>query len=199
MKLACDSISLTQWQSYSSRQSRSVPRVTCQCPHASIANRFVESNAYRTLGWVSYTQLAANLFPCFAKLQDRSHRRLIFRALSSTPMASHCLTTSWKTQNKRKHLTTRCLAGKPVSSVDGSIYIPSTLNYLRSERDSASVFLVDVAGNKGHDISSLRTRFPDLPGRLVLQDLPQTFEDLPPLVDIEVMPHDMFTEQPIKG
>ena len=67
------------------------------------------------------------------------------------------------------------------------------------ERDSASVFLVDVAGGKGHDISSLRTRFPDLPGRLVLQDLPQTFEDLPTPVDIEAMPHDMFTEQPIKG
>ena len=68
-----------------------------------------------------------------------------------------------------------------------------------SERDSASVFLVDVAGGEGHDISSLRTRFPDLPGRLVLQDLPQTFEDLPTPVGIEMMPHDMFTEQPIKG
>ncbi len=68
-----------------------------------------------------------------------------------------------------------------------------------SDRHSASVFLVDVAGGKGHDISSLRTRFPDLPGRLVLQDLPRTFEDLPRPVDIEVMPHDLFTEQPIKG
>ena len=68
-----------------------------------------------------------------------------------------------------------------------------------STQDNESVFLVDVAGGKGHDISSLRTRFPDLPGRLVLQDLPQTFEDLPTLVDIEMMPHDIFTEQPIKG
>ena len=68
-----------------------------------------------------------------------------------------------------------------------------------SERDSASVFLVDVAGGKGHDISSLRTRFPDLPGRLVLQDLPRTLEGLSTSVDIEMMPHDLFTEQPIKG
>lgn len=68
-----------------------------------------------------------------------------------------------------------------------------------SERDSASVFLVDVAGGKGHDILSLRTRFPDLPGRLVLQDLPQTLEDLPTHDHIEIMPYDMFTEQPIKG
>ena len=68
-----------------------------------------------------------------------------------------------------------------------------------STQDSESVFLVDVAGGNGHDISSLRTRFPDLPGRLVLQDLPQTFEDLPLLVNIEMMPHDMFTEQRIKG
>ena len=79
------------------------------------------------------------------------------------------------------------------------IYPINSQLFAGSERDSASVFLVDVAGNKGRDISSLRTRFPDIPGRLVLQDLPQTFEDPPPLVDIEVMPHDMFTEQPIKG
>ena len=68
-----------------------------------------------------------------------------------------------------------------------------------SKRDRASVFLVDVAGGKGHDISSLRTRFPDLPGRLVLQDLPRTLENLPTPIDIEIMPHDLFTEQPIAG
>ena len=79
------------------------------------------------------------------------------------------------------------------------IYPINSQLFAGSERDSASVFLVDVAGGKGHDISNLRTRFPDLPGRLVLQDLPQTFEDLPTPVGIEMMPHDMFTEQPIKG
>ena len=79
------------------------------------------------------------------------------------------------------------------------IYPIKSQLFAGSEQDSKSVFLVDVAGGKGHDISSLKTRFSDLPGRLVLQDLPQTFEDFPTLVDIEMMPHDMFTEQPIKG
>ena len=61
------------------------------------------------------------------------------------------------------------------------------------------MFLVDVAGGKGHDVSSLRARFPNLPGRLVLQDLPRTLEDLTPRDGIEIMPHNVFTEQPIKG
>ena len=79
------------------------------------------------------------------------------------------------------------------------IYPLKSQLFAGSEQESASVFLVSVAGGNGRDISSLRTRFPDLPGRLVLQDLPQTFENLPPIDGIEIMPHDMFTEQPIKG
>ena len=79
------------------------------------------------------------------------------------------------------------------------IYPLKSQLFAGSEQDNESVFLVSVAGGNGRDISGLRTRFPDLPGRLVLQDLPQTFNDLLPVDDIEMMPHDMFTEQPIKG
>ena len=79
------------------------------------------------------------------------------------------------------------------------IYPLKSQLFAGSEQDNESVFLVSVAGGNGRDISSLRTRFPDLPGRLVVQDLPQTFENIPPLVDVEMIPQDMFTEQPIKG
>lgn len=68
-----------------------------------------------------------------------------------------------------------------------------------SKQGDDAVFLVDVAGGKGHDISSLSSRFPDLPGRLIVQDLPRTFEDYTPPKGIEAMPHDIFTEQPIEG
>lgn len=60
--------------------------------------------------------------------------------------------------------------------------------------------LVDVAGGKGHDIAQFHQRFPDLPGKLTLQDLPQTFEHLPSKPEgITLMGHDFFTDQPIKG
>lgn len=68
-----------------------------------------------------------------------------------------------------------------------------------TDQSSEGVFLVDVAGGKGHDISSLKSRFPDLPGRLVVQDLPRTFEDYVAPEGIEADPYDIFTKQPIKG
>ncbi|KAI7207155.1 hypothetical protein KC352_g17838 [Hortaea werneckii] len=62
------------------------------------------------------------------------------------------------------------------------------------------VLLVDVGGGKGHDIASFRENFSDLPGRLILQDLPQTFACLQERPDgIELMEHDFFQEQPVKG
>ncbi|KAI7543217.1 hypothetical protein KC331_g7521 [Hortaea werneckii] len=62
------------------------------------------------------------------------------------------------------------------------------------------VLLVDVGGGKGHDVASFRENFPDLPGRLILQDLPQTFASLQERPDgIEIMEHDFFKEQPVKG
>jgi demethylsterigmatocystin 6-O-methyltransferase len=41
-------------------------------------------------------------------------------------------------------------------------------------------FFVDIGGGVGHMCIALRERFPNLPGRLVLQDLPGTIDNLPP-------------------
>ncbi|KAI9698905.1 MAG: hypothetical protein M1820_007326 [Bogoriella megaspora] len=66
---------------------------------------------------------------------------------------------------------------------------------------SEDVLIVDVGGNKGHEVASFHDKHPDAPGRLIVQDLP-------PVVDsykhnspqyIEWMSHDFFTPQPIKG
>lgn len=62
------------------------------------------------------------------------------------------------------------------------------------------VLLVDVGGATGHDLVAFHEQYPDLPGRLILQDLPITItevKDLPRI--IEPMEYDFFTEQPIKG
>ncbi|KAJ5625074.1 Winged helix-turn-helix transcription repressor DNA-binding [Penicillium lagena] len=60
--------------------------------------------------------------------------------------------------------------------------------------------LVDMGGSFGHDLSDFRRKWPNAPGRLVLQDLPEvvsSVKDLHP--SIEVTAHDFFTEQPVKG
>ncbi|PLB37615.1 o-methyltransferase [Aspergillus candidus] len=59
---------------------------------------------------------------------------------------------------------------------------------------------VDIGGGLGHDIMEFHGRFPDVPGRLVLQDLPEVLEEAKKRVPskIELVPHDMFKMQPIK-
>ncbi|KAL9045006.1 MAG: hypothetical protein Q9214_001897 [Letrouitia sp. 1 TL-2023] len=67
--------------------------------------------------------------------------------------------------------------------------------------DGDAVLLVDIGGNKGHDISSFHKAYPNLPGRLILQDLPSMIETVrvDPPEGIELMPYDFFTPQPVKA
>ena len=68
-----------------------------------------------------------------------------------------------------------------------------------------SVFYVDIGGGYGHDLKQLNGRFPSLPGKLVLQDLPEivwTVEEKLRATSrkpFEAMAHDFFTPKPIKG
>ncbi|KAL2855717.1 S-adenosyl-L-methionine-dependent methyltransferase [Aspergillus pseudodeflectus] len=61
------------------------------------------------------------------------------------------------------------------------------------------VFLVDVAGGRGHDIKAFRDRFPDARGRFILEDLTHVIEQALPGLEAEKLEFDLFKEQPIKG
>ena len=62
------------------------------------------------------------------------------------------------------------------------------------------VAIVDVGGGMGHDLVELRKKNPSIPGRFILQDLPQVVEQIPqPLEGIEATAHDFYTEQSVKG
>ncbi|CAI6261928.1 unnamed protein product [Periconia digitata] len=74
------------------------------------------------------------------------------------------------------------------------------------DRSHNSVLLVDVGSGKGHDMLAFHQAFADsateVSFRLVLQDLPPVLEsvsehELP--AGFEKMPHDFFTEQPVKA
>ena len=65
---------------------------------------------------------------------------------------------------------------------------------------SEDPLLVDVGGGLGHDLLELRTKHPELTGRLILQDRPSVLQQVEsPAGDIELVDHDFFTPQPIKG
>ena len=61
--------------------------------------------------------------------------------------------------------------------------------------------IVDVGGSTGHALIEFASSNPGMPGRKILQDLPQTIESIDrkglSSLGIESMSHDFFTEQPI--
>jgi len=77
------------------------------------------------------------------------------------------------------------------------------VNHLASEKlktGSEAVLMVDVGGGVGGQVGAFRKQCPDLPGRCVLQDLPDTIKsNASPPEGVELMSYDFFTSQPIKG
>ncbi|MCJ1313932.1 hypothetical protein MMC25_007612 [Agyrium rufum] len=62
----------------------------------------------------------------------------------------------------------------------------------------APVF-VDVGGGIGHQCAGLKGKYPDLPGRVYVQDLPHCIDHAIKAPGVEAMVYDFFTPQPIKG
>jgi demethylsterigmatocystin 6-O-methyltransferase len=61
---------------------------------------------------------------------------------------------------------------------------------------------VDIGGGMGHACIRLREKYPNQPGRVILQDLPpvlQAAQATQRLSGIETMPHDFHTPQPVQG
>ena len=63
----------------------------------------------------------------------------------------------------------------------------------------SEVLLVDVGGCQGKDLQAFREKFPNLPGRLILQDLPHVVEAGEIPSGIEAQGHSFFDKQPVKG
>jgi hypothetical protein len=65
------------------------------------------------------------------------------------------------------------------------------------------VLVVDIGGGAGHDLLGFRARYPDLKGKLVLQEMPYMVEKIKREGAcegvVELMDHDFYGEQPVKG
>jgi hypothetical protein len=89
--------------------------------------------------------------------------------------------------------------GRP-SWMDVGFYDVSGLS--QAVQCDSDVLLVDVGGSLGHDLSESRRKWPDAKGRLLVQDLPEVTSQARQQSlhkSIDVMDHDFFTEQPVKG
>lgn len=65
--------------------------------------------------------------------------------------------------------------------------------------DPEHVLLVDVGGGSGPQCRALKDKYPNLPGRVILQDLQQMLVHAPAIEGVEKMEHDFFTPQKVKG
>lgn len=73
--------------------------------------------------------------------------------------------------------------------------IQGTLKHKEDE-----ILLVDVGGNQGHDLKMFAELHPDIPGRLVLMDLPEAIENnKSDMKGVEMVSYDFFTPQPVEG
>ena len=61
------------------------------------------------------------------------------------------------------------------------------------------VLFVDVGGGRGHEVLEFIRRYPQLKGRMILQEVPDIVKQVEPTDRMEVMEYDFFTPQPIKG
>jgi hypothetical protein len=58
---------------------------------------------------------------------------------------------------------------------------------------------VNVGGGVGHQCAQFKEKFPDVPGRVILQDMPHSIAQALPTPGVENMVHDFFQPQPVKG
>ncbi|KAF7586328.1 hypothetical protein BBP40_009056 [Aspergillus hancockii] len=77
---------------------------------------------------------------------------------------------------------------------------PAAEKFANARKDPEAVLMVDVGGGPGQELIRFREKHPDVPGRLVLQDLPLTLQRIEKLPDgIEAAECDFFSPQPVKG
>ncbi|KAF2267964.1 S-adenosyl-L-methionine-dependent methyltransferase [Lojkania enalia] len=61
-----------------------------------------------------------------------------------------------------------------------------------------SALLVDVGGGFGQQAIAFKNKFPSLPGRIIVQDIPETLDRAPATEGIEFMVQDFFSPQEVK-
>lgn len=65
--------------------------------------------------------------------------------------------------------------------------------------EDSAVMLVDIGGGYGHEIQEIKKRYPAIPGRMILQDLPETISHVTAAPGTEAMAYNFFTPQLIRG
>ena len=108
---------------------------------------------------------------------------------------------SRKTPSRKRPSTTIWRRGRQSQALQWFQKYPAERELSRGlKQGPEAVLVVDVGGGRGHEISKFHRQFPNLTGKLIVQDRPETITSFNPNLDnIIFMSHDFFTEQSVKG
>lgn len=77
---------------------------------------------------------------------------------------------------------------------------PAAEKVMDARKEPEATLMVDVGGGPGQEIARFKEKYPELPGKFILQDLPLTLNRVEKLPNgVEAMEYDFFTPQPVKG
>ncbi|KAH8897334.1 O-methyl transferase B [Thozetella sp. PMI_491] len=65
--------------------------------------------------------------------------------------------------------------------------------------DPSQPVYVNVGGGIGHQCAQFKDKFPEIPGRVILQDMPHSISKALPTPGVENMAHNFFEAQPVHG
>lgn len=101
---------------------------------------------------------------------------------------------------KRLGVFNTFMEGQRAGRIPWFKYYPVESSLYDGMNSDDAVCIADVGGGRGHDLEAFKGVFPSQRGRLVVQDLPETINDIDHLAPgVESMEFDFFTPQPIKG
>jgi hypothetical protein len=88
-------------------------------------------------------------------------------------------------------------SSKTMWADDGAYPVKERLGSAKEDE----VLVVDIGGGAGHDLLGFKENHPEVKGRLVLEELPYVIGqvDKGKLDGVELVEHDFYTPQPIKG
>lgn len=66
-------------------------------------------------------------------------------------------------------------------------------------KDPDRALYVNIGGGIGHQCAEFREKYPDLVGRIILQDMQAVIAQALPTQGVENMAHNFFEPQPVKG
>lgn len=130
--------------------------------------------------------------------KNREQTQTIFKYAHDTPLGMF----QWLQQHpKRLNNFNVYMSDQQLRRVDWFHSLPMD-EIMPQEASSKSqhALLIDVSGDRGHDLEAFRKRYPDAAGKLILQELPGVIADIEDLDEsIERMGYNFFDAQPVIG